>query len=354
MPISKPPISGGPGLAPSAEAALTRRSFQRTAAAGLILICRNARAADFSMRQYHNQPVEAPLHKRLTEMWAAVAKETRGRVQMTIVPENNHMKNGDPDPLPMLIKGEIDFYTVAGNGLSGLVPAADVQATPYAFRDSTQALSVIDGELGDYLREELKAKGVYALPRACFDNGIHQVTTAAKPIGTAADLQGVKMRVPGSQLYQEFFRGFGAVTVGMNINAMHDALKSGRVEAQDDPFDVAELFKLYEVQKYMNVTRHSWSGYNLLANWKMWQALPSDVQTVIERNAQKYVRLQRADAAGMNKKLPAELTKRGMVFIDPDIASFRAPLGSYYARWKNAIGSKATSLLEAQVGKLGA
>jgi len=333
---------------------ITRRGFHTAATCGLIAICRTARAADFTMRQYHNQPVEAPLHKRLTEMWAAVAKETRGRVQVTITPENNHMEDGDPDPLPMLIKGEIDFYTVAGNGLSGLVPAAEVQATPYVFRDSAQALRTLDGELGDYLREEFKAKGLYALPRACFDNGIHQVTTASRPVRTAADMQGLKIRVPGSQLYQDFFRTYGAVTAGMNINALHDALKSGRVEAQDDPFDVAELFKLYEVQKYMNVTNHSWSGYNLFANWKMWQALPADIQAVIERNAQKYVRMQRADAAGMSRKLRAGLTQRGMVFIDSDIATFRAPLGSYYARWKNAIGSKATSLLEAQVGKLSA
>ncbi len=315
-----------------------------------MVLCRSARAADFSMKQYHNQPVEAPLHKRLTEMWAAVAKETRGRVEVAISPENNHMKDGDPDPLQMLLRGEIDFYTNAGNGLSALVPAADVQATPYVFRDSAQALRTFDGELGDYLREELKAKGVYALPRACFDNGIHQVTTAARPVRTAADMQGLKMRVPGSQLYQDFFRTFGAVPTGMNINALHDALKTGRVEAQDDPFDVAELFKLYEVQRYMNVTKHSWSGYNLLANWKMWQLLPADIQATIERNAQKYVRMQRADAAALNRKLRTELTRRGMLFIDSDIATFRAPLGPFYTRWKNAIGSKATSLLEAQVG----
>ena len=54
----------------------------------------------------------------------------------------------------------------------------------------------------------------------------------------------------------------------------------------------------------------------------------------------------------MSSKLRAQLTKRGMVFIDSNIATFRAPLSSYYARWKNAIGSKATSLLESQVGKL--
>lgn len=353
MANSKAPIAPDSGDHPPADSPITRRRFSVTAAAGLTLICRHARAADFSMRQYHNQPVEAPLHKRLTAMWAQVEKETRGRVHVSITPENNRMKDGDPDPLAMLQRGELEFYTVAGNGLTGLVPAADVQATPYAFRDQAQALRAMDGDLGDYLREEFKAKGLYAVPRGCFDNGMHQITTAAKPVRTAADLQGLKMRIPGSRLYQEFFRTFGAVTTGMNLNMLHDALKSGRVEAQDDPLDVAELFKLYEVQKYMSITNHSWSGYNLLANLKTWQALPADVQAVIELNTQKATRLQRADAAGLNRTLRGELTRRGMLFNDADTASFRAPLGAYYARWKESIGSKAAALLEAHVGKLG-
>lgn len=139
----------------------------------------------------------------------------------------------------------------------------------------------------------------------------------------------------------------------MNINMLHDALKSGKVEAQDDPFDVAELFKLYEVQKYMSVTNHSWSGYNFLAGLKTWQSLPADVQAIIERNVQKYVALQRADGRGLNQKLRGELTKRGMIINEADVASFRAPLANYYPRWKEAIGSRAAMLLEAQVGKLG-
>ncbi|MEQ1948885.1 MAG: TRAP transporter substrate-binding protein [Bryobacteraceae bacterium] len=330
---------------------LTRRGFQKAALGGLVLICRQARAADFTLKQYHNQPEEAPLHKRLTQMWAAIEKETWGRVTASITPLNNHMKDGDPDPLPMMIRGEVHFYTVAGNNLAGQVPAYEAQATPYVFRDSAHALRVCDGELGDYLREELKTKGLYALPKACFDNGIHQVT-ANKAVKTAADLQGVKMRVPGSQLYHDFFRGFGVTTITTNINMLYDALKSGRAEAQDDPFDVAELFKLYEVQKYMNVTAHSWSGYNLLANLKTWQSMPSDIQTIIERNAEKYVRLQRADAARLQRTLRKELMKKGMVFVESDIASFRANLSPYYTRWKNSIGSKAAAIIEAQAGKL--
>ena len=49
----------------------------------------------------------------------------------------------------------------------------------------------------------------------------------------------------------------------------------------------------------------------------------------------------------------AGLTRRGMIFNDADTASFRVGLGSFYARWKPHIGQRATSLLEANVGRLG-
>jgi TRAP-type transport system periplasmic protein len=85
----------------------------------------------------------------------------------------------------------------------------------------------------------------------------------------------------------------------------------------------------------------------------MWQGLPTDVQRIIERNAEKYVKLQRDDTDKMNHDLPPRLTQRGMVINQPDAASFRARLGDYYARWKGTIGSKAWALLESHVGKLG-
>ena len=233
------------------------------------------------------------------------------------------------------------------------VPAANVQATPFAFRTEAQVYKAIDGDLGRYLGEELKAKGIYAVPRGCFENGFHQITCATRPIRAADDLQGLKIRAPGNALYLEFWKTLGALPMGMNINKMYEALKAGVVEAQEDPLDVAELFHLYEVQKFMSITNHSWSGYNLLANLKIWQGLPADVRQSIERNAVKFVRLQRTDTVSFNRELRPRLTQQGMIFNDADVASFRAKLSPFYVDWKESIGERAWSLLEADVGKLG-
>jgi TRAP-type C4-dicarboxylate transport system substrate-binding protein len=199
----------------------------------------------------------------------------------------------------------------------------------------------------------MSAKGIYALPKACFDNGFQQLTCQTKPIRNAADLQGVKVRTPDSPVYIELFKALGATPVPINIDKLYESLKSGIVEAQTDPLTIIELFKLYEVQKYLSLTSHVWGGFNMIASQKTWQKLPADMQRVIERNAVKYVQLQRADNQALNDSLRSKLTEQGMIFNEADTSSFRARLGPFYARWKETVGQRAWSLLEAHAGKLG-
>jgi tripartite ATP-independent transporter DctP family solute receptor len=328
------------------QSKFTRRQINLglAASAGVTLVSR-ARAAEITLRHSHNLPLDSPLHKRAVELWAAIRSETDGRVDVQIA-------RGDAG-LPNLANGELAFMTLAGNGLAALVPAADVQATPYGFRNPAQVYHALDGSLGDYLREEIRAKGIYALPAGCFENGMHQITSNNRPIRTADDFKGLKIRIPGSPVYQDFFRSLGAEIVTMNLTRLYDGLKGGMAEAQDDPWDVVELFKLYEFQKYASVTEHSWSGYNLLASLKVWQGLPAEVQRVIETNTKKFVALQRADTDKLNDELRNDLQKRGMVFNEVDKASFRPALAAFYPKWKAHIGQKAWDLLESQVGKLG-
>lgn len=333
---------------------ISRRNFTSRflLAGGITLISRSARAADFKLRQFHNQPVDSPLHKRLVEMWAAVKAETGGRVDVTTFADNDQLPGSDPAALKMLVDGELDFFTLNGGLIGTVVPAVNVQGIPFAFRDEPQVYGAIDGDLGEYLAKEMAAKGIYAVPRACFENGFRQITCSVRPIRTAEDLNGIKMRTPDTPIYVECWRALGATPVVFNFNKIYEVLRTHEADAQDNPLNVAELLKLYEVQKYISLTNHIWSGFNLIANLKMWQGLPPDVRRIIERNSEKYVKLQRADTDKMNHELPPRLEQRGMAINQPDAASFRARLGDYYAHWKDTIGSKAWALLESHVGKL--
>ncbi|WJR77554.1 TRAP transporter substrate-binding protein [Bradyrhizobium sp. NP1] len=332
----------------------TRRSLLAGAAAlGPALIVRQGRAAEYDFAQYHNQAASGTLHKNLTAMWAAISAETNGRVQATVYAENNKLPGGDPDALKKLISGEIQFFTLMGGIIGTVVPVAEAQQLPFAFKSAAEAHTVIDGALGRYIGEEMAAKGMYLFPIAGFDNGMRQVAAVTRPVAQPSDFAGMKIRVPPGQMMIDTFSAFGAQPVTTSANQIYDALKSGKVEAQENPLAILEGFKLYELVKYVSLTNHMWSGFNEMAHLATWKALPDDIKATIERNVTKYVRLQRQDQAALNASLRDDFARRGLLFNEVDQTAFRARLPSVYATWKEKLGAKCWSLLEAEVGKLG-
>ena len=332
---------------------LTRRSFVTGAAIGsLTVFARSIRAADFTFTQYHNQAPDSPLHRRLVEMWAAIGKETGGRVETRVLPENNKHPGSDPAVLKMLVAGEIEFFTLMGGILGNVVPVAEVQQVPFAFQSAQQAHRAMDGALGAYIRAEMAARGIVGFPVGAFDNGMRQIGGGRRPIVTPADLAGIRMRIPAGKMFEDTFRAFGAEPVVVNSSGIYAALKSGEVDAQENPLGYMNLFRHYEVMKYVSMTNHMWSGFNLMANQAAWRRLPEDVRGIIERNATRSVRLQRQDQQAENAGARPAMAGKGIAFNDVDTAPFRARLSGVYASWKKALGAKCWSLLEAEVGRL--
>ena len=332
----------------------TRRSVLSGAAVmGSTLIIKPLQAAEYRFSQYHNQAASGTLHRNLTAMWEAVRVETNGRVEATVYPENNKLPGGDPDALKMLISGEIQFFTLMGGIIGTVVPVAEAQQLPFAFKSAAEAHKAIDGPLGKYIGEEMAAKGMYLFPVGGFDNGMRQVASIPRPIAKPDDFAGMKIRVPPGQMMIDTFAAFGAEPVTTPANQIYDALKTGKVDSQENPLAILEGFKLYELVKYVSLTNHMWSGFNAMANLALWKSLPEDVRGVIERNYAKYVRLQREQQGAFNASLRDDFSKRGLVFDEVDQAAFRARLPTVYAAWKEKLGTRCWSLLEAEVGKLG-
>jgi len=332
----------------------TRRTLLAgAAAAGTTIIVRPAQAADYSFKQYHNQAATGTLHRNLTAMWEAIRAETNGRVEATVYAENNKLPGGDPDALKMLVAGEIQFFTLMGGIIGTIVPVAEAQQLPFAFKSAAEAHKAIDGPFGRYIGEEMAAKGMHLFPIAGFDNGMRQVTTMHRAVVKPDDFGGMKIRVPAGQMIFDTFAAFGAQPVTTPANQIYDALKTGRVDAQENPLAILEGFKLHELIKYVSMTNHMWSGFNLMAHLATWRALPDDVKSAIERNATKYVRQQREDQARLNSQLRTDFVTRGLAFNEVDQAVFRARLPGVYATWKDKLGSKCWALLENEVGKLG-
>jgi tripartite ATP-independent transporter DctP family solute receptor len=285
-------------------------------------------------------------------MWEAIARETGGRVDTTVYAQNNNVPGSDPEALRMLVEGRIQFFTLMGGVLDSVAPATAVQNVPFAFRSAEHAHRAMDGPLGAYLRAELESSGLHAFPVGAFDNGMRHISITTRPVRTPDDLAGVRMRTPAAPLIADTFRAFGAEPVTVNSDSIYAALKSGRVDAQENPLALIALFKIYEVVRYVSLTNHIWSGFNQLAHLDTWASLPADIKAVIERHVAASVRLQRRDQAILNARMRVELPSRGPVFNDVDPAPFRRRLSGVYAKWRAHLGPKCWSLLEAECGPL--
>jgi len=308
-----------------------------------------APAAQFNWKSGTNQVKDHPLSVAMIEMAEAVKKETNGRLEITVFP--NNQLGGDTAMLPQLRSGALQMMTLDGGILASVVPSAEIQSVGFAFKDSADAIAAFDGALGAYVRADIESKGIHCFEKI-WENGMRQITSSTHPIKNAADLANFKIRTPAAKMSLDLFRAFGASPTAINFAEVYTALQTRVVDGQENPFTNIYTAHLYEVQKYISLSSHMWGGYWLITNGDAWKALPADIQAIMTRNSATAAAKQRAAVFADNARLLAELRNKGMISNDVDRASLRAKLGEFYRARKAELGDKAWGLLEAHVGKL--
>jgi tripartite ATP-independent transporter DctP family solute receptor len=298
----------------------------------------------FHYRLGANQPAHSPTALRLAEMADAIARDTDGAFRLEVFPESR--LGPDPQMFANVQKGALDFY-LAGATLGGVAPSSALPLLPFTFKDNAAVFAALDGALGDVIRRELAEAGLHAF-RHCWLNGFHHITTSNRPVRDASDFAGLKIRTPGGELAADFFRTLGAEPGMVPFSGMYEALKARTFDGQSDPLGVVQSLRLHEVQSYLSLTGHWWSGFTLLAYGAAWQALPQEIQAAVERNAERFARLQRQDVTAINTAGEAELARSGMVVNTADTASIRARLGDFYARWRARFDPAVWALVDPQ------
>ena len=321
------------------------------ALASIAVIGLPARAAQWAYKYASNVSLDHPLNVRMRECWNAVKNETKGRLDVQIFP--NNQLGGDTQALQQLRSGALQFFTLDGGILQSVVPVAGIQGVGFAFKDSAEAFRALDGALGDYVRDAIRGVGLYVHPKM-WENGMRQITSSTKAIHTVSDLAGFKIRTPAGELWVDLFKSLGAAPAPLNFSELYTALQTHVFDGQENPYAIIDVGRLYEVQKYLSVTNHMWSAFHFLGNQEAWNAMPRDVQSIVERNLTKYALLQRRDTQLRNDSLSDKLARRGMAINRADTSGFRAKLSTsgFYTKWQGKFGAQAWSLLEKTSGKL--
>jgi tripartite ATP-independent transporter DctP family solute receptor len=311
-------------------------------------------APQWQARQFHYLSANSHVHPFLVDLWEEVRQATDGRFSASVTASNAGLPGSHLAIVDMLIAGEIEFYVLMGGILGPLVPAMEIQGLPFAFNDHAQVHRTLDGPLGDYLRHELAAKGIHALPYGLLENGFRHISTTDRPIRKAADLEGLRIRIPEGRMFADAFASLGAVPVEVNVLKLYAALQNHEIDAQENPLSITEALKLHEVTKHVALTGHMWSGFNLIASQRFWNTLPADVQQIIEGVARKHVALQRKHTDTLNRTLETKISGWGMTATTVDRNAFRERLreAGFYRRWRESTGAKAWALLEDSIGRI--
>jgi tripartite ATP-independent transporter DctP family solute receptor len=333
---------------------VTRQGFVAGASAALasVAIATPARAADFDLKYGHDLPAEHPVNVRSVEAFARIKAATKGRVQITSYPASQ--LGSDPSMLQQLRSGATEMLALPGAFLNSVVPLASIENLAYAFPNRETVFRAMDGDLGAVIRDEIRSRNIVVLDKI-WENGFREITTSNKPIRTVADLAGLRIRVSPGKIRVDTFQSLGASPTPIALSELYTSLQTHVVDAQENPLLLIDQQKFYEVQKYVSMSDHIWSGYWTLINQDVWNRIPKDIQGIITREMERATLLARNDDVNLNRAVRDKLLRRGMVFNDVDKESFKKKLveAKYYERWKAEFGPKAWTALEKYANKLG-
>ncbi|RZJ12153.1 MAG: DctP family TRAP transporter solute-binding subunit, partial [Haliea sp.] len=147
---------------------------------------------------------------------------------------------------------------------------------------------------------------------AFWDNGFRNLTNSKRAVAKVEDMNGIKLRVMQNPVYLEFFKDLGANPVPMPWSEVFGALETHAVDGQENPAPTIDTAKLYEVQKYLSITRHAYAAHLVMASKKWWDTLSKDEQNVITEAVLETRPFQRKLNNDADGKAIADLKTKGM------------------------------------------
>lgn len=323
---------------------LTRRGALGCLATAATVSSRGARSQDVRERTLKfalSLSKDHPIGLGAQKFAELVAAKSGGRIKVNVFP--NAVLGSDPQNLSAVRGGTLDFTIMATGLLAGLNKGFTIYDLPFIFNDSREAYALTDGPVAKRLLGELAEQGVVGL--GIWDLGFRQITNSRRAITKPEDLQGLKLRVIASPIYIETFKALGVNPVPMTFGEVYGALESRAIDGQDNPVAVIESAKFAEVQKYMSLTRHLYTGMPLLMSRKTADAMSAAERAIIQEAAdeakgeeRKVLQVQEAEAIDRLRKImqvndlaPAELD-RMREQVRPVVERFTAEAGEALAR----------------------
>lgn len=196
---------------------------------------------------------------------------------------------------------------------------------PFLFKDRVAVAALFDGEIGQELdasfqkTAKLKVLGFGEI-------GFRNISNNVRPVVVPEDLQGLKLRTPGSKTRILSFEMLGASPIKMSIGEVYLALQQGVVDGQENPLGNIRKWSWHEVQKYISMSNHVYTPITFVMNLKRYNSLTDDQRAAVDKAAAAAVIASREYGTENDNSLVAEIKDLGkgkVEFNDIDVAAFK-------------------------------
>lgn len=255
-----------------------------------------------------------------------LSKQTNKKLSLRVFPSG---QLGDEVTLMKKLQaGSLDMAVVGVTNVKGL----DALYTPWFFSSWNQIEQTLEKGYLSKQFDQLKQRNtvyvgwLYRSPREITSN---------KPIKTPADLAGLKIRAPQFPGMIKVFSSLNANVVALPFPEVFTSLQSGVVDAQENPVAIANSSKFYEVQKYLDMTNHSYAPYLAFVSQKFWSKLSPAQQKQFH---QAWKQAEGQSVTYVNKDVQqniSQLKSQGMQVVHSDDNAFLAkakPVAEQYLK----------------------
>lgn len=248
--------------------------------------------------------------------------EERSDKAFTVKVYHSASLGNETEILQQVQMNTIQMGIITGGPFDTFDPIVRVINYPFLFKDNAQADKILDGPLGQEILTSLESSGFKGLSFS--ENGFRNLTNNKRGVNTPDDVKGLKVRVMSSAIHKAIWQALGANPTPMPW-PIYTELEQGVIDGQENPLWVMEVYKFYEIQKYLSLTRHVYSYHIDVASLKWWKTLNKKDQDMIQTAMYDAALYQRHDNRSKDAARLQLLKDKGMQVIEnPDVAAFRA------------------------------
>ena len=264
-----------------------QKVFKRAAVAAVLAsVGLLAQAADpIILKVHHFLSPQSIQNTAMLRGWCDnIAKDSNNRLQCQIYPAMQ-LGGTPPQLYDQARDGVADVVWTLPGYTAGRFPSVEVFEMPFMMQSPEATSKAVWDYVEQYAKPEFK--DVKALAFHVHGDGVFHMVN--KPIRTAADLKGVKLRAP-TRATNKFIAMLGATPVSMPVPQVGDALSKGVIDGAVVPYEVVPAVKIQELVKYHSETDPAepafyTSVFIFAMNQAKYDSLSPELKKVIDRNS---------------------------------------------------------------------